>query len=62
MVNPYDRCKSKITIDDKKCMIGYYVDGNKVSRIKNYVDTRIIDTIAGYFGEIAIWREKNTSL
>ena len=39
-------------------MIDWYVDYNKVSHVEKYMNTRIIDTIAGYFGELNVSREK----
>ena len=39
-------------------MIDWYVDDNKVSYVEKYVNTRIIEMIAEYFGEINVSRLK----
>ena len=59
VVNPYDRWISNITIDGKQCTIAWYVYDNKVLHIDKHVNTRIIEAIEGYFGELTVSRGKS---
>ena len=44
-LNPYDKCLANKNIDGKRCTIGWYVDGTKVSHVSNKVCTEVIDEI-----------------
>ena len=53
-VNPYDRYISNSTINGKQCTIEWYVDNNKVLRIDEEVNTKVIDEIAKHFGKLRV--------
>ena len=59
MVNTYDRCIENSTIGGKQCMISWYVDNNRVSRIYEHVNTSIIEVIAENVGDLTVSRGKN---
>ena len=58
LINPYGRCIANSTIQDNKCTILWYVDKNKVSRVDEEVNTKVIETISEHFGNLAVSRGK----
>ena len=52
--NPYDSCISNSTIKYKQCKILWYVDDNKVSHVDEEVNTKVIETISEYFGNLTV--------
>ena len=60
--NTYDRYKANSTINVNKCTIAQYVDKNKVSHIDEEVNTKVIQTIAEHFGELAVSRLRKHKL
>ena len=61
MVNPYDWCISISTIDGKQFTISWYVYG-KLSQLNEHMNTRIIEGITEYFGELTVSRGKSNKL
>ena len=61
VINLYDWCIAKITIDGKQCMIAWYVEDNKVLHIDEEVNKRMIEMIDEHFGELTVFRGENTS-
>ena len=62
MVNPYYRCMENSTIKVKQCTISWYVYKNKILHIDEEVNTKVIETIVKYFGNLKLSRGKNHKL
>ncbi len=56
VLNPYDPCIVKCMIQDKQCIIAWYVDNNKISHEDPGVVTMIINKIEAQFGKMTVTR------
>ena len=62
LINIYDRCIANSTIQYKQCTIAWYVDDNKLSRVDEEVNKKVIETISEYFGNFTVSRRKKHKL
>ena len=56
VLNPYDPCNAKCTIEGTQCTVAWYVDDNKISHVNPRVVTTIIEKIEEQFGKMTVTR------
>ena len=56
VINPYDNCVTDRFIGDKRCIIMWYLNDNKLQHVEKDVIRQELDTITEHFGDLNISR------